>query len=294
MLRALIFDVDGTLAETEDLHRQAFNGAFADLGLPWSWSPARYADLLTVMGGKERLRHYVETEHAGEAKALGPLMGEIHDRKTRRYGDLVEGGSLALRPGVGRLIAEARAAGLKLAVASTTSRPNVDTLLRINFPEGDVPFDVIACGDEAARKKPAPDVFDLALRLRGLGRRHPLGPRCGPAGHRHPQPLHREPPPRRGVLGRLRPRRTRRAASPPLRACLAGRHRDPGRPARLARAHHRLIRIPVDRDRSPHRPGPRLSPAEAASRPAPAACPRRVSETAPRRRPPRARPRSRA
>ena len=61
MLRALIFDVDGTLAETEDLHRQAFNGAFADLGLPWSWSPARYADLLTVMGGKERLRHYVET-----------------------------------------------------------------------------------------------------------------------------------------------------------------------------------------------------------------------------------------
>ena len=168
MLRALIFDVDGTLAETEDLHRRAFNGAFAELGLPWVWSPALYADLLTVMGGKERLRHYVETEHAGEAKALGPLMGEIHDRKTRRYGDLVEGGSLALRPGVGRLIAEARAAGLKLAVASTTSRPNVDTLLRINFPEGDVPFDVIACGDEAARKKPAPDVFDLALRRLGV------------------------------------------------------------------------------------------------------------------------------
>lgn len=91
MLRALIFDVDGTLAETEDLHRQAFNGAFADLRLPWAWSPEHYAELLTVMGGKERLRHYVETEHAGEVDALRPLMGEIHDRKTRRYGDLVAG-----------------------------------------------------------------------------------------------------------------------------------------------------------------------------------------------------------
>lgn len=168
MLRALIFDVDGTLAETEDLHRQAFNGAFADLGLPWAWSPEHYAELLTVMGGKERLRHYVETEHAGQAEVLRPLMGEIHDRKTRRYGDLVAGGGLALRPGVARLIAEARAAGLKLAVASTTSRPNVDTLVRVNFPDGDTPFDVIACGDDAARKKPAPDVFDLALQRLGV------------------------------------------------------------------------------------------------------------------------------
>lgn len=168
MLKALIFDVDGTLAETEDLHRQAFNAAFAELGLPWIWTPPFYSDLLRVMGGKERLAHYIATFHATEVAALRPRMTEIHDRKTRLYGDLVESGSLALRPGIGRLIAEARAAGLRLAVATTTSRPNVDRLIAVNFAEGDAPFDVIASGDEAARKKPAPDVFTLALKRLGV------------------------------------------------------------------------------------------------------------------------------
>ncbi len=68
MLRALIFDVDGTLAETEDLHRQAFNGASRISVSPGPGSPEHYAELLTVMGGKERLRHYVETEHAGKPR----------------------------------------------------------------------------------------------------------------------------------------------------------------------------------------------------------------------------------
>ena len=164
MLKALIFDVDGTLAETEDLHRRAFNGAFAQLGLSWVWTPERYADLLAVMGGKERLAHYIETAHGPEAASLRPRMGEIHDLKTRLYGDLVTGGALPLRPGIGRLVAEARRAGLRLAVATTTSRANVDALVAVNFPRGDAPFDVVACGDEAARKKPSPDVFELALR----------------------------------------------------------------------------------------------------------------------------------
>ncbi|MCJ2087822.1 HAD-IA family hydrolase [Methylobacterium sp. E-005] len=167
MLRALIFDVDGTLAETEDLHRQAFNRAFADLGLPWHWDPALYADLLTVMGGKERLAHYIDTQHPADAGALHARAPEIHARKTAAYGALVAENRLPLRPGIARLIAEARAGGLRLAVATTTSRPNVDHLLAINFPPGDAPFDVIAAGDEANRKKPAPDVFLLALA--GLG-----------------------------------------------------------------------------------------------------------------------------
>ncbi len=163
MLRALIFDVDGTLAETEDLHRQAFNRAFGELGLAWHWDAALYAELLTVMGGKERLAHYIATRRPAEVSALQALAPEIHARKTVAYGDLVVESRLPLRPGVARLVAEARAAGIRLGVATTTSRPNVDRLLSVNFPPGAAPFDVIAAGDEAERKKPAPDVFLLAL-----------------------------------------------------------------------------------------------------------------------------------
>lgn len=169
MLKALVFDVDGTLAETEDLHRQAFNRAFSALGLPWQWEPALYADLLRVMGGKERFAHYVETAHPRDAEALLARLPEIHGLKTRIYGGLVESGVLRLRPGIARLVAEAKAAGVALAIATTTSRPNVDALLDANFPEGARPFDVIAAGDEAARKKPAPDIFLLALERLGIG-----------------------------------------------------------------------------------------------------------------------------
>ncbi len=167
MLKALIFDVDGTLAETEDLHRRAFNRAFSELGLNWHWTPDLYADLLKVMGGKERLLHYIVDTYPGD-NALLDRMPAIHALKTRHYGEFVERGHLGLRPGIGRLIAEARADGVKLAVATTTSRPNIDRLIRENFPEGDEPFDVIAFGDEARRKKPAPDIFELAVERLGI------------------------------------------------------------------------------------------------------------------------------
>jgi HAD superfamily hydrolase (TIGR01509 family) len=158
---ALIFDVDGTLAETEELHRTAFNAAFAAAGLPWLWDVPLYARLLKVTGGKERIAHHLTLlpdppplDHAAIAA--------LHADKTARYTSMVNAGGLALRPGVAALVERAQAAGLRLAIATTTSRPNVDALLARTF--GSNPFDVIVAGDEVPTKKPAPDVYLEALR----------------------------------------------------------------------------------------------------------------------------------
>ncbi len=159
-LAALIFDVDGTLAETEELHRAAFNAAFQAANLPWHWDVPLYAQLLKVTGGKERIAHYLTTlpdPPALDTEAIAAL----HRDKTARYAELVEAGGLSLRPGVAALVAEARNAGLRLAIATTTSRPNVEALLNRTF--GADPFDIIVAGDEVPKKKPAPDVYLKAL-----------------------------------------------------------------------------------------------------------------------------------
>lgn len=164
-LKALIFDVDGTLAETEEGHRAAFNAAFRAAGLGWHWSVADYARLLTTTGGKERIARY------GDEVAAGPLdVKALHADKTARYTAWVAAGGIRLRPGIAELIAMAREGGLKLAVATTTSRPNVEALAQAAFGRcaAEV-FDVLACGDEVAAKKPAPDVYRLALARLGLG-----------------------------------------------------------------------------------------------------------------------------
>jgi HAD superfamily hydrolase (TIGR01509 family) len=165
-IRALIFDVDGTLAETEELHRTAFNQTFAAAGLPWQWSVDDYTWLLRTTGGKERMR--VWALHVG-SDLDDDLIARLHNEKTRRYGDLLAGGGLSLRPHVAELIAAARAEGLRLAVATTTNRPNVDALTKAAWgAPADLVFDVIAAGDEVAAKKPAPDVYLLALSRLGL------------------------------------------------------------------------------------------------------------------------------
>lgn len=167
-LRALVFDVDGTLAETEDVHRRAFNAAFAAAGLGWDWDRATYRRLLAVTGGKERIAAFAATLPPG-ARPGPEAIAALHRTKTRLYAETVAREGLALRPGVAALIEAARRAGLRLAVATTTSRANVEALARAVWGcAAGLVFDVIAAGDEVEAKKPAPDVYRLALDRLGL------------------------------------------------------------------------------------------------------------------------------
>lgn len=171
-LKALIFDVDGTLAETErDGHRIAFNEAFRAAGLDWDWTPQLYGELLAVTGGKERIRHFCQRyrpDMPGRAD-FDSLVRRLHEDKTERYVDLVGRGSLPLRPGVAALLAEARSAGLRLAIATTTTPENVTALLQAALaPDGTAWFEVIGAGDVVPAKKPAPDIYQWVLNQLGL------------------------------------------------------------------------------------------------------------------------------
>ena len=168
-LEALIFDVDGTLAKTEEVHRQAFNEAFAAFELAWKWEQPLYKELLQVTGGKERILYYLTKWHAQNLAAVRQKIPEIYDFKTKRYTAMILAGAVELNPGVARLIAEAKAAGARLAIATTTHRDNVDALLQHALPaHGASLFDAIVAGDEVSAKKPDPEVFEVALRKLGL------------------------------------------------------------------------------------------------------------------------------
>jgi HAD superfamily hydrolase (TIGR01509 family) len=171
VLKAIIFDVDGTLAETEELHRIAFNTAFVDNDLPWHWSREDYRKLLEVSGGKERIRHFIETRNLPERELadLGQFIAGLHQQKTRIYTQAVIDGKAELRPGVRELIAAAQQAGVRLAIATTTSLPNVEALLQAAFNgSGGGMFEVICAGDSVPEKKPAPDIYLDALRYLDL------------------------------------------------------------------------------------------------------------------------------
>jgi HAD superfamily hydrolase (TIGR01509 family) len=168
-MKALIFDCDGVIADTErDGHRVAFNEAFRSLGLATRWSAAEYGELLATAGGKERLRLYFEK--LGWPEAAGGSAGhhdafilELHQLKTDFYMQIIEQGRLPLRPGVARLIDEALDAGMDLAIASTSHERAVRRLAEVMLgPKRVVRFKAILAGDVVARKKPDPEIYRLA------------------------------------------------------------------------------------------------------------------------------------
>lgn len=173
MLRALIFDVDGTLADTESVHLEAFNHAFAEEGLDWRWDEVLYQRLLRVSGGQERMRHYWQTRQPGitelQAGAVNQTLQRLHEVKTAHYEAAVNAGRVALRPGVLELIEEARRARLALAIATTTSPVNVAALLRRALgPDWRTHFVAVGDASTAPLKKPHPQVYLRVLADLGL------------------------------------------------------------------------------------------------------------------------------
>jgi len=168
-LKALIFDVDGTLAETEELHRRAYNRVFEQLDLDWRWDQELYRHLLEVTGGKERIAAYMDENGYLDDDPLRQQIDNIHAIKNRHYAEYVASGALELRPGVKRLMCEAIAADIPLAIATATSNINVQVLLKNSFCDGIVAqIKIIVSSDMVKRKKPAPDVYNQVIQNLGV------------------------------------------------------------------------------------------------------------------------------
>lgn len=171
-LQAFIFDVDGTLAETErEGHRIAFNLAFAEAGLEWNWTPELYGELLEIAGGKERMKFYLQQHQADFETPMDLVdwLAQLHRSKTQYFNQLLQQGKIGLRPGVRRLIQQAREQGMRLAIATTSAPENAIALLKTALaPDSPEWFDVIAAGDIVPAKKPAPDIYHYVLEQMGL------------------------------------------------------------------------------------------------------------------------------
>lgn len=168
MLKALIFDVDGTLADTESAHRAAFNTAFAEVGRDWVWDEPTYVKLLEVSGGKERILHYWQQVQpdlkAIDGSAVQDMVARMHELKTAAYEKAVQEGAVLLRPGVLCLIESAHQSGLQLAIATTTSPVNISALLRTAIgPDWAQYFVVVEDASTAPIKKPHPQVYMQTL-----------------------------------------------------------------------------------------------------------------------------------
>ncbi len=172
MTKALVLDCDGVLADTEEFgHLVAFNRTFEEFGYPFRWSKAEYADLLQVAGGKERVRRYAELTGAdlGYEGDIDAAAAAIHRRKTEIYVEMVDGGEVPGRPGIRRLVKQALAAGWIVAVATTTAPQSARSVLRsVLGPEDLEQLSGVFAGDVVPAKKPAPDIYLLAVSELGL------------------------------------------------------------------------------------------------------------------------------
>lgn len=170
-MKALIFDVDGTLADTEDAHREAFNDAFEKAGFAWHWDRALYKKLLAVTGGKQRIRFFLEGHDPAflNRDDIDTLIPDLHKSKTAFFVERLRQGQVPLRPGIEALINEARAQGRTIAIATTTTPVNVTTLLSANLGEESIDwFACIGDGGQVPVLKPEPDVYQWVLDKLGL------------------------------------------------------------------------------------------------------------------------------
>ena len=164
-MKALIFDQDGVIADTErDGHRVAFNRVFEEEGLGVTWSVEHYGELLKIAGGKERMKTVIYgDDFAKDVGDKDAYVKKLHKRKTDVFMEIVGRGQIALRSGIGRLVGEAHRNGLKLAVCSTSNERAVQTLVKTLLGEEAYGwFDAILAGDVVTRKKPCPEIYDLA------------------------------------------------------------------------------------------------------------------------------------
>lgn len=174
-LEAIIFDVDGTLVDTDELHRRAFNQAFVEFDLGWDWKPDAYVDLLRISGGADRIRSYIDGLDIPDVQrvVLHRLVPGLHREKSRIYGELVAGNMVKPRPGIARLIAEASAAGLKIGLAATSSSKNLQPLIQAALGRGLASkIDVAVSADLVQRRKPAPDLYELVRSMLGVPSEH--------------------------------------------------------------------------------------------------------------------------
>ena len=173
MIKALIFDCDGVLVDTErDGHRVGFNRAFEQMGIDAEWDVELYGKLLLVAGGKERMRAYFDEhgwpDEANTREARDALIARLHKLKTEITAGLVAEGGLPLRPGIRRIVDEAIAAGVRLGVCTTSNPKFIDAVLDLLGPERKARFEFVHAGDCVPKKKPAPDIYLLALETLGL------------------------------------------------------------------------------------------------------------------------------